>query len=105
MLTEALRDEGYGVRVAANGREALDNVDRERPDLILLDLMMPVMDGSQFFEQFRARQHPGAERVPVLLISAGHGLPEQARTLGTDGYLPKPFDLDRLLDEVARFTR
>ncbi len=103
LLRAALAGEGYGVRVAANGVEALADLDHERPDLILLDLMMPVMDGVQFYERFRARENGGA-RVPVVLISAGHGLSQTAHAMGTDGYVPKPFDLDRLLDEVARFV-
>ena len=104
MLQEVLRDEGYDVRLASNGREALEHVERERPDLIVLDLMMPVMDGRQFYQQFRARQPAGYGRVPVLLVSAGYGLRETARELGSDGYLPKPFDLDALMRQVEHLT-
>ena len=104
MLQEVLQDEGYNVRLASNGREALEHVERERPDLIVLDLMMPVMDGRQFYQQFRARHHVEHARVPVLLVSAGHSLRETARELGTDGYLPKPFDLDVLVRQVERLT-
>jgi CheY-like chemotaxis protein len=105
MLEEVLRDEGYGVRVASNGREALEKVEDEQPDLILLDLMMPVMDGRQFCQEFAPRQETAEQRVPVLVISAERGGREEARALGVDGYLTKPFDLDDLLNEVARFTR
>ncbi len=104
MLREVLEEEGYDVWVVGNGQEALDLLDRLRPDVILLDLMMPVMDGREFYECFVARYGGAATRIPVLLISAGHGLPDRARSMGTDGFLPKPFDLNALLDEVARFT-
>lgn len=104
MLQDILQDEGYQVRVAANGREALDDVATVSPDLILLDLMMPVLDGRGFYREFSAQYHDG-DRAPVLVISADQGVREQARALGVDGYLTKPFDIDELLDQVARLMQ
>ncbi len=104
LLKRILQDEGYEVRVASNGREALACVACEAPHLILLDLMMPVMDGRQFFERFVQSQDSATDRVPVLVISAAAGGRRTAETLGADGYLPKPFDLDVLLHAVARLT-
>jgi CheY-like chemotaxis protein len=104
VLRGILEDEGYAVRVASNGREALECVACETPDLILLDLMMPVMDGRQFFRRFVQSQDGATDRAPVLLVSADAGLRETAETLGVDGYLRKPFNLDVLLRAVERLT-
>ena len=105
MLKEVLRDEGYTVSVAANGREALAQLEHDRPDLILLDLMMPEMDGRQFCREIAPRQQSPEERVPVMVLTADRASREEVRSLGVDGYVTKPFDLDKLLDEVARLTR
>ena len=69
-LATALGDEGYAVRVAADGRAALDTIGHWRPDVIVLDLMMPVMDGPAF----RAAQRATAEtaQIPVIVLSAAH---------------------------------
>ncbi len=106
MLCDVLIDEGYEVRLASNGREALNQIERERPDLIVLDLMMPVMDGRQFYQHFRTNHPTNAHsRIPVLLVSAGQGLRETAGELGADSYLPKPFDLDAFVLQIERLTR
>jgi two-component system response regulator MprA len=105
LLEEVLRDEGYVVRVAANGREALEYLNRDRPALILLDLMMPEMDGRQFCRAIAPRQQSAEQRVPVMVITADRASREEVRSLGVDSYVTKPFDLDTLLTEVARLTR
>ncbi|MFN8559657.1 MAG: response regulator [Dehalococcoidia bacterium] len=102
LLEEVLTDEGYETRLASNGAEALTAVAEREPDLILLDLMMPVMDGRQFCERFLRSRDAGGRRAPVLVISADRALPEQARRMGVDGYIAKPFDIDHPLDVVAR---
>src|SRR5581483_12157846 len=95
MLKEVLRDEGYEVSVASNGREALAQLDRDRPDLILLDLMMPEMDGRQFCRAIAPRQQSPEDHVPVMVITADRTSREEVRSLGADGYVTKPFDLDK----------
>jgi CheY-like chemotaxis protein len=98
-LTQILELEGYVVREAVNGREALDMIAASAPpDLILLDLMMPVMDGWQF----RAEQlkDPTLSKVPVVVISADAGVHEKVSTFGAASVLPKPISLDRLLRAV-----
>jgi DNA-binding response OmpR family regulator len=100
ILAEALSDEGYRVETARNGLEGLRLAERELPDLIILDLMMPVMDGWQFREE--QLKTPALASIPVLLTTAdGHAV-EKAKKLHTDGCLPKPLSLGRLLAEVAR---
>lgn len=102
MVSDFLRDEGFRVCTALNGLEALAKLRSDRPDLILLDLMMPVADGWQFLEQLRV--HPLGATIPVVLLSAVRLLNEQASRLRVDGFLPKPFDITELLDEVNRLA-
>ncbi len=96
-LAEALADEGYGVRTAANGREALTVLQAWRPDLILLDLMMPEMDGWAFL----ARQRLDLElvRIPVIVMSASYSPHSGAGRIAAD-LLTKPFAIDQLLSKV-----
>ena len=105
LVTEVLRDDGYVVSEAANGAEALDYVNHHRPDLIVLDLMMPVMDGWTFVE--RCRRHPCCAAVPIVVTSASHDLPktaERLRSYGVRTCLAKPFDVEGLLALVERYA-
>ena len=105
LVTEVLRDDGYDVREATNGVEALDRLREERPDLIVLDLMMPVMDGWAFVEE--CRRQPCCDDVPIVVTSASHDLPRTAERLSTFGVrtcLAKPFDVDGLLALVERYV-
>ena len=97
-LAEVIREEGFEVETAANGYQALTRLESRLPDLIFLDLMMPLMDGWKFLET--ARQRFPALRAPVVLLSAVHNLTDEARRLGVTAYLPKPFDLE----DVARMA-
>ena len=105
LVSEILRDDGYNVREATNGVEALEQVREEHPDLIVLDLMMPVMDGWAFVEE--CRRKPCCDEVPIVVTSASHDLPhtaERLRTLGVRTCLAKPFDVDGLLALVERYA-
>jgi DNA-binding response OmpR family regulator len=97
-LATALTDEGYVVRVAGDGRAALHTLGEWRPDLIVLDLMMPVMDG----RAFRAAQRSAAvtANIPVIVLSAAHNVHVRAAELEAAAVFPKPFDLGALLDAV-----
>jgi len=96
VLVDLFALEGYRVSAAANGRQALKEARRHPPDIILLDLMMPVMTGWQF----RAEQarDPGLARVPVVVMSGF------AEGLDVAAVLPKPFVLDEVLDTVRRIA-
>ncbi len=102
-LQDALETEGYRVATASTGREALERLKQGlHPDLILLDLMMPDISGWAF----RAWQRSQAEfaSIPVVVVS-GQGLSgSEVARLGVEGYLPKPLELDHLLETVARFV-
>jgi len=93
--------EGYGVLRARNGQEAFVVLETERPALIILDLMMPVMDGWEF--RRRLTDHP-AGLTPVLIVSADRDLAGKAASLNAQGYIAKPFDLDVLVAAVQRFA-
>jgi CheY-like chemotaxis protein len=89
----ALEDAGYRVDTACNGAEALRMAEEHSPDAIILDAMMPVMDGWEFLARWRTR--PAERRAPVLVVSAAQQM-QAALDRGATAYLSKPFDLDKL---------
>jgi two-component system chemotaxis response regulator CheY len=97
LLATALEDDGYEVVPATNGEDALSVVERWRPDVIVLDLMMPVMDGWTFAKRLRERHE-----IPIVVLSAANDLARHAKTVGATDGIAKPFDLDQLLPIVAR---
>jgi len=96
-VREVLEDQGFRVVTAANGREALDLMGSQLPCLILLDLIMPPMDGWQFMS---AQRSNGAFRdIPIVILSAlAHK--SESRTVGAAAVLGKPIDTKRLLEVV-----
>ncbi len=98
-LGQVLSDEGYLVDLAVDGEAALDRLQAARPDAILLDLMMPGMNGRQFLQQLR--DTPEYSSVPVLIMTAVHGLTVNLAALGVSDVVEKPFDVDDLLNKVA----
>jgi DNA-binding response OmpR family regulator len=99
-LFEVLGDEGHEVRVAQHGAEALATLGVWEPELLVLDLMMPVMDAFEFREH--QRQRAFAPDARVLLLSAARDLDGAAERLNADAYLPKPFGIDEMLTTVDR---
>ena len=87
---------GYRPRAAYNGQQALDEVTRERPDLVILDLAMPILDGYAVLDALRA--DPETRGIPVIVLSALNAEPEVVRGLraGATVYLSKPFDVEKL---------
>jgi DNA-binding response OmpR family regulator len=100
LLRLTLTSEGFEVITASNGLEGLEKVDQEPPDVILLDLEMPVMDGRTFFRELRKQ----GNNTPVLILSA-YGAREAQRELHADGSLEKPFDADVLMNELKQLAR
>lgn len=101
LVTEALLDEGYKVRVAHDGLTALAEIEHHKPDLLLLDVGMPLMSGDEVLIQLRRKPD---RYLPVILMTADRA-PERFLALGADLLLRKPFDLGGLLQLVARCTR
>jgi CheY-like chemotaxis protein len=99
-LSEVLNDEGYQVAVAGHGREALDMIGAGlRPSLILLDLMMPVMNGWQFAEEFQSRY--GDLHTPIIALSADANIEAKALGLGAKSFLKKPVLIEDLLKAIV----
>ena len=101
-LEFVLQEEGYRVRVARDGQEALDAIAAEPPDLVLLDLMLPRLSGYDVCRRIRAE--PAWRGVRVLMLSAKGREVEVSKGLamGADVYVTKPFSIRELLAEVAR---
>src|SRR5262249_49816030 len=95
-LTEILADEGFEVLAARHGEEALAHFATRPPDLVLLDLMMPVMDGWEFAS--RMRKNPDWASVPILVLSADRNGGGKAREMGAIGYLRRPLEFSALWD-------
>ena len=100
LIATVLADEGYEAVVAPNGAVALDLVRQMPPRLILLDLMMPVMDGRAFLRACRAETP--CRDVPVVVMSAAYKAPT-IQELRAEAFLAKPFDLGDVLGVVERF--
>jgi two-component system, OmpR family, response regulator len=98
MIATTLIDDGYSVDTTCNGAEALRKANEHQPRAIILDAMMPVMNGWEFLKQWRTRA--AVRRSPVLLVSAVGNLP-MALDSGAQGYLSKPFNLDALEAALA----
>ena len=103
LLDAALRHFGFDVILAANGREALGAVADDKPDLIVLDVMLPDLDGFEVCRRLRA----DGVRVPVLFLTARDGTEEKVRglTLGGDDYVTKPFSLEEVVARVRAILR
>jgi two-component system response regulator MprA len=103
LISRGLRLEGYQVDVAPNGETALDKAFSEPPDLVILDVMLPDLDGLEVCRQLRAA---GAEE-PVLMLTAKDAIPDRVAGLdaGADDYLVKPFAFDELLARIRALFR
>ena len=101
-LAKALRETGYAVDTAENGEDGLFKADTYDYDAIVLDVMLPTMDGWEMLERLRKRK-----RTPVLMLTARDGTKDRIRGLdgGADDYLIKPFDLEELLARLRALIR
>jgi two-component system, OmpR family, response regulator len=103
MLEAALRHSGFEVHPCANGRAALDAVAEVQPDLIVLDVMLPDLDGFDVCKRIRST----GDRTPVLFLTARDATEDKVRglTLGGDDYLVKPFSLEELVARITAILR
>jgi two-component system, OmpR family, response regulator MprA len=102
-LDRALRIDGHEVRLAANGLEALRAIDRQTPDLFVLDVLMPYVDGVEVCRRLRG----DGDRTPVLMLTARDAIADRVAGLdaGADDYLVKPFALDELRARIRALLR
>ncbi len=101
-----IRREGHSVRVAENGQEALDILEKERFDMILMDVQMPVMDGLEATAEIRKREAITGGHIPIVVLTA-HAMPgdrERFLASGADGYVTKPIRLDELWSAIRDLT-
>lgn len=105
VLQFSLEAEGYRTFAANNGVEALAGIAEHRPQLMVLDIMMPQMDGWSVLEEML--KIPRAERPRVVIVSALASIRDRAKAaeLGADAYVPKPFNVDELLDVLHDLER
>jgi CheY-like chemotaxis protein len=99
LLELILTSKGFEVRCCANGRDALESLERRRPDLILLDMKMPVMDGWEFC---RALAERGGTHPPIVVVTAAPAPAERAAEVNAQGWLEKPFEYERVEAVVGR---
>ena len=98
ILGYAMEDEGYMVVKASNGRKGLEVLDRERPELVITDFMMPVMDGLEFARAIRAR--PASADLPIILMSGAQGSVGRASPDLFAAVFDKPFDINQVIAKV-----
>jgi len=105
MVTFRLKKEGYEVITAKDGQEALDLINRERPDLVLLDLRLPVMDGYEVCKRLKTDKN--LKQIPVVFLTASvtSSIAEKVKAFNADSYLIKPFDPVKLLETVKKFIK
>ncbi len=96
LLHAVLTDEGFEVVLATNGQQALDAIEASRPDIVLMDVMMPVLDGREAVRQIATL--PDELRPRVVMMSAAMSMSHNEPTVSL--FLSKPFDLDRLIEAV-----
>ena len=98
LLLAVLADDGYEAEAAQNGKDALDVLERWRADVVVLDLMMPIMDGWTFAARMREKKI----EIPIVVISAATDLRRHGQSVHAADIVTKPFDIDALLPRIAR---
>jgi len=101
-----LESRGFEVLCAYDGLDALNKVKEDRPDIILLDLFMPVMHGFEVCKKLRG--DPKTKDIPIILFSAGlykDSCPKEAKDSGAVDFVAKPFDVEELVDKIRFYTK
>jgi CheY-like chemotaxis protein len=100
LLADVLSDEGHRVILAANGHEGLKRAEEQRPDLVITDFMMPVMDGAQLIKALA--DHPDLKRVPIYLMSSAPEAAIRGQCSGYALFIRKPFRIYDVVDLVGQ---
>ena len=100
LVTATLEGEGYQIISASDGREALEKIGKEKPDLVLLDVRMPKMDGLEVLSQ--SKKDPVLKEIPIIMLTAKGQKSDQekGKELGATGYIIKPFSPSALLERI-----
>ncbi|MDQ3704774.1 MAG: response regulator [Chloroflexota bacterium] len=102
LVADVLEAEGHTARTASNGMEALERVMERKPQLILLDLMMPVMDGWEFIRALRTNRE--WTNIPIVVVTAVYDIKRTQQETGAVAVVTKPFDIDQIAEVVNRFS-
>lgn len=102
VIKSALKAENYQVSVAYDGQEALDKVHQENPDLILLDILMPKMNGYMVCKKIK--DDPKVKHIPIIMLTAKEQESDKDKGLGmgADEYLTKPFEMEKLIEIIKK---
>ncbi len=103
MVKIRLEHAGYECIIAGNGEEGLKCIDLESPDLIISDVMMPIMDGFAFYKQLKSKED--TKNIPVIILTARQQMKDSFLVLGADAFVSKPFEAQTLLDKVEKLLR
>jgi two-component system cell cycle response regulator DivK len=103
LVRRVLEAEGYRVIEAEDGAQGIERLQSQTPDLVLMDINLPEIDGYEVTKRFK--QLPSMEKVPVIAMTANVMKGDREKTLaaGCDGYIPKPIDIDALPGQIAKF--
>jgi two-component system, chemotaxis family, chemotaxis protein CheY len=98
VIGDVLEERGFDVLGVANGAEALSCLEHTRPDVMVLDLLMPVMHGWDFMETYAEKT--GGASIPIVVVSVNPALPRSFNRFGVRAVVPKPFQIDDLLEAI-----
>ncbi len=103
IIRDMLAATDYEITEAANGEQALAAIAKQRPDLILMDIQLPIMDGYEATRQIKA--DPALKSIPIIAVTsyALSGEEQKARTAGCDDYVPKPYSPRHLLEKIRHY--
>ena len=102
LLSDVIESEGHTARKASNGLEALELMKERKPQLVLLDLMMPIMDGWEFMDAVKA--NPQWDGVPIVIITAIYDVKRTQEETGARAVITKPFDIDQISEIVRLYA-
>jgi DNA-binding response OmpR family regulator len=102
VIAYALGDEGYEVDQAQDGRTAMELVSQRHPDIIVLDMRMPGMDGWEFTRLYEERY---GQRASIIVVTAAQDADQRRSDVNAVGYLSKPFDLDVLIEQISAMAK
>ena len=100
LLKIRLEANNFDVATAADGEEGLEKAEQERPDLIILDVMMPKMDGYTFVREIRTYEH--LRQIPIIILTAKEGMKDLFAIEGVCDYVNKPYEIDDLLKKIHK---
>lgn len=102
-LTMVLEDEGYQVETAFKGEKVYSLIDKIKPDVILLDILMSGHDGREICRKIK--KNPATRNIPIIMVSAHPSAADGAKVNGADDFLPKPFEISELISKIKKFSK